>query len=177
MAMASYLDGINIDSDLANLTKKDIMDASKPILFGKCDRWTCKHLLETVSLLNLMDQARIHTAAVNKRMLNSMGQLSQSKCQKMVGNDDTSDDEPQGPHDDSDFLWAPEESVIKQCISTFIDHTSNMAVAMVVCVVCARSMPSAETWMLAIGAIPSGNLLVPCKTHPAHKLTEGMLLQ
>ena len=175
--MASYMGGINIDNDLADLTKEEIMGAGWPILFGKADRRTRRHLLETVSLLKAPDQARIHMAAVHKRAQNLAGHPSQPKRQKTTADEQMTDDGQPGPYDDSEFLRAPERSVMDRCISSFIDRTGNAAVATAVCVVCARSMALADTRVLPISAIPNGHLLAPSKRHPAHELTGEMLLQ
>ena len=178
--MCLYLKGLDVEGDLADMTKDDIIKAGRPILFGKSDRRTCKHLLETVSLLNPSDQAWIHMAAAQKQKQVSQGRVSGVKQQKTAEDKcmaDDMEDESRGQYDDSKFLRAPDRSVIARCISKFIDHTGNSAVTTAVCMACARLMSRGETQVVAVAAIPNGYMLAPSTPHPAHRLTQNMLLQ
>ena len=90
---------------------------------------------------------------------------------------DDMEDESWGQYDDSEFLRAPDRSVIARCISKFIDHTGNSTVTTAVCMACARLMSRGETQVVAVAAIPNGYMLAPSTPHPVHHLTQNMLLQ
>ena len=165
--MPFYLSGLDIDEDLRDLTKEEIILAGRPILFGKADGWARKHLLDTVTLLNSKDQARIHAAAVHKCKSNSMGHPHSSIDLKEI----------QSTYENLDFFRTPPQSVIEECISKFINRTGNTALAMVVCMVCGRSIASSKTREMVVSLIPNRHLLSPHEHHPAHVLTNKMLLE
>ena len=177
--MDSYLGGINIQDDLRELTKEEIMRAGEPVLFSKADRRTRMHLLETVALLHPLDQYRIHTAALTKQEAITQGHRSkrQRTLEAGQGVANESDRESETDFEDTEFLLAQDQSVVRACIGRFIDRTGNKALAMVVCLVCARSMSGAGTTALSVHDIPNRHLLAPFQPHPAHKLVDGMLLQ
>ena len=173
--MPLYVDGADIADDLQDLTKEEIISAGKPILFSKADGRTRAHLLETVSLLNVQDQLRIHAAAVQKRKSNYHGH--RSKRQKIAGESEQATQEDTDGYAESDFLQAPDQATVESCIANFIDRTGNIGTATATCMVCARRVMASETRLLAVGAIPNKEILTPATPHPAHQLTGGMLLE
>ena len=179
--MLYYLGNLDIEQDLQDLTKEEIIVAGRPILFGKADGRARKHLLETVALLNTMDQLRIHTAAVHKRKSNAMGYPSKrqqrSEADPPNCQQGSYSGESQVDYEDSEFFRSLLQSVVQECISKFIDRTGNAALAMAVCMVCARSMVLSKTHEVTVSLIPIGHLLAPHKQHPAHRLIAEMLLE
>ena len=74
------------------------------------------------------------------------------------------------------FMKAPTKEVVDSLIEQFIDRTSNSAMAVAVCAVCARETSKAELKPLHLDLIPSRHHLQPPVPHPAHNIINGMLL-
>jgi hypothetical protein len=74
--------------------------------------------------------------------------------------------------DIANFFETVSEECRRDCICKFIDAT---AIATVSCAICAGSFFKIETKEMELSHLPN-RLLVPFKTHPAQKLTEGMIL-
>ena len=72
------------------------------------------------------------------------------------------------------------ETVSEECrrdrISKFIDATSNKAIAMGTCAVCAGSFFLQEIFEVKVSDLRLKNKLTPSIPHPAQELTDGMLL-
>jgi hypothetical protein len=77
---------------------------------------------------------------------------------------------------EDDFFTPPSEKVLKRSIEEFIDKTSNAALALTVCMVCAREEFVQGTTRLAPSMLPNDYHLCPVKSHPAHDLMDGRLL-
>ena len=75
------------------------------------------------------------------------------------------------------FMKAPSKTVIESIIGEFIDRTSNAALAVGVCAVCAREANKSELTVHRIDCIPNPQQLQPVAVHPHHNLINGMLLQ
>nr|GAT49182.1 predicted protein [Mycena chlorophos] len=73
------------------------------------------------------------------------------------------------------FLNTVEDQTVNNCISRFIDRTSNAALAKNICMSCARLL-FVELVETSPATIPNGVFLEPSHPHPAHRLTDGMLL-
>ncbi|KAJ7094432.1 hypothetical protein B0H15DRAFT_798654 [Mycena belliarum] len=74
------------------------------------------------------------------------------------------------------FLRAATGDCVKECIERAIDHTSNAALAKQICMACARLLFEREMILTPLRAIPNRRHLIPIASHPAHKLTDGLLL-
>lgn len=162
---ALYSDGTNIALDLIDLTTDEIVHAAWPVKFGRTAR-TRQSLFEDISKLEAKDQERIKDVAAGKRWSNgdSFASKKRRKC---------SDDECVV---DANFLKPPSEDVVKSCIIRFIDQTNNHVLSSVTCIVCAREVAAVDAEDMSIVNIPNHQLLTPFEPHPAHMLTEGMLL-
>jgi hypothetical protein len=72
------------------------------------------------------------------------------------------------------------ETVSEECqcdhICQFIDTTRNKATSMSTCAVCTCSFFDLEIDKVKVTDLQEKNILAPSKSHPAHKLTNGMLL-
>jgi hypothetical protein len=79
------------------------------------------------------------------------------------------------PH--TSFMRAPSKEVIDGAIREFIDRTSNSALAVGVCAVCARETNRKDLSSLPLGQIPSPHRLRPVAVHPQHHIVHEMLLQ
>lgn len=77
---------------------------------------------------------------------------------------------------DRSFLTIPDEQGRQALVEQFIQSTSNEAVRQVVCCICAREVFKSEATSITLDEIPHCEVLCPCKPHPAHVLTSGMLL-
>jgi hypothetical protein len=81
--------------------------------------------------------------------------------------------------DSGEFLELPSEAVRKSCYREFYEATSNKALELVVCAVCARERGrrSDKVSTIALDKIPSPLRLIPGRPHQQHTLFSGMLLQ
>ncbi|KAH9001654.1 hypothetical protein EDB92DRAFT_1762266, partial [Lactarius akahatsu] len=74
------------------------------------------------------------------------------------------------------FLHPVSEQCRRDCISKFIDATGNDATATSICAVCAGHFFSTEIGAVKVSDLEQKNKLMLTKPHPAHVLTNGMLL-
>jgi hypothetical protein len=77
------------------------------------------------------------------------------------------------------FLQVPTVSEIASLQRAFVDATCNAALEEAVCAVCARiaGVVKEQMQIVPVGSIPHGHRLHPRATHPAHELTNSMLLE
>ena len=61
---------MDVNNGRSNLSKKEIMEAGQPVVFGLANRRPRVHLLETVALLPLVDCGRIYEVSETKRKAN-----------------------------------------------------------------------------------------------------------
>jgi hypothetical protein len=82
-------------------------------------------------------------------------------------------------HDLSRFLEVPTADEMKSIYRKWYRRTSNAAVAMFVCGVCAREVDWGTDLMkvVELNGIPNVQRLVPAESHPAHDLYDGKLLE
>lgn len=78
---------------------------------------------------------------------------------------------------DNRFLHLPSEQQMNEGMSNFLLRTGNDALATAVCASCAREVGTAEVVTYTPNEIPFLHHLRPSRSHPAHHLTEGMLLE
>lgn len=162
-----YFDGTSIALDLADLTKHEIIHAAQPLKFRGASLRSRQSIFEEISKLRPEDQARIKESAAAKRWSCPGSCLTETK---------------RGPVEDAccgvdpNFLRAQREDVVKSCISKFIDRTNNDALSTVTCIVCAREVVTSAAVNMSIDDIPNRQLLTPSEPHPAHVLTNGVLL-
>src|SRR5882762_4114279 len=170
---------MDLDNGLSNLSKKEIMEAGQPVVFGLADRRSRAHLLETVALLPLGDRGRIYGVSERKRKANEG--IDENCKQKRPKDSDTKPGveapmELQAADFPSEFFKVQPDSLVEECIARFIDRTGNDALAMETCVSCARELATSQMTLLSLDAIPNCHLLAPFEPHPAHELTGGLLL-
>ena len=81
--------------------------------------------------------------------------------------------------DTAKFLELPTEERVKECYRQFYKGTSNAAVEMSVCAVCAReaSIQSDQVTVQRLADLPNSYRLIPRTAHTAHDLFEGRLLE
>jgi hypothetical protein len=172
----SFEDGTDIGQDLQILTKQDIISAGSPHIFGRADCRTRDHLLMLVSRLAVPDQNRIRALASAKRKftLGDKGNPEEFVVKRKKQQHETPIKSAE--YIESEFLKAQTVDVVEGCIAKFIDRTGNDALATTICVACAREVQRVEATMMSIGSLPHQELLQPFEQHPAHILTNGMLL-
>ncbi|KAH6906301.1 hypothetical protein BKA70DRAFT_1372848 [Coprinopsis sp. MPI-PUGE-AT-0042] len=68
---------------------------------------------------------------------------------------------------ETSFLRAPTDAILKARTADFIRETSNAALAQVACSVCAREVYARESQAMRVSAIPNLELLSPVTPHPA----------
>ena len=91
-------------------------------------------------------------------------------------NSDVVDDLPFNEGDNG-FLRAPTHEIVQQCISQFIHRTGNEALSTVICAACAREVALSSSKIMPLGSIPNSIRLRPSRPHPAHVLSNGLLLE
>ncbi|KAF8807974.1 hypothetical protein BYT27DRAFT_7211606 [Phlegmacium glaucopus] len=77
---------------------------------------------------------------------------------------------------ENSFMKTPLKQVVDATIMEFIDQTSNAALAIGVCAVCARETAAMELTPLCLESIPNSHRLTPVDGHPHHEMFNGMLL-
>ncbi|KAJ3846723.1 hypothetical protein EV368DRAFT_88604 [Lentinula lateritia] len=75
-----------------------------------------------------------------------------------------------------DLFCIPSEQERQQLVTKFVHRTGTKATEMCVCDACARELSSSETRTVAPEYLPSSHLLMPETFHPAHLLSNGLLL-
>ena len=81
--------------------------------------------------------------------------------------------------DPSKFLELPNDNRVKECYREFYKATSNKALTLVVCAVCARevNMEGDHVHVYQMTDLPHSNRLIPTHPHPCHDLFQGRLLE
>jgi hypothetical protein len=75
------------------------------------------------------------------------------------------------------FLNLPLEVTLQERISSFIEGSNNKNMAIATCTACMREVIELDTIELALNEIPNPQKLRPGTSHPAHILTDDMLLE
>lgn len=158
------------------LTSSEIFEAGAPIKFGRADRRSSNHLLETVAQLLPPDQERIHAAASLKRKRQNIPGSNSGHNAKIPKNSSQEFCQEPTRFDDNEFLKPPGNAMVEKCIASFIDRTRYSALHTRVCMVCAREVGVEEAVDKFVHQIPNNELLVPINKHPAHECTLGLLL-
>ncbi|OCH93891.1 hypothetical protein OBBRIDRAFT_801545 [Obba rivulosa] len=78
-----------------------------------------------------------------------------------------------------EFMRLPSDAESKACYRAFYDATSNAALEMTICAVCARevSVQGDLVTCIPLASLPHASRLIPRIQHPAHDLYDGKLLQ
>ncbi len=76
----------------------------------------------------------------------------------------------------SDFMRTTDNAHILTCIASYIEHTGNDYLTFVACFVCAKNLRRGGMHFVPFEEIPHRYLLRPVKTHYAHKLYDGLLV-
>ena len=189
------MDASNLKEVLRCLTMSEIIQSASHVRFGRADRRSRNHLLDTVAQLPLEDQEQVALAAGRKRKAPMATETRDSKRSRLslvqrppngnaieaASNQTECELEEDGDGSDSEpeeggFMKAPAQIVVDQCISDFIDRTSNQALEKAICIACARELWQVQTQFIYLAKIPNHYHLYPFEIHPAHILTDGMLL-
>ncbi|KAF6745923.1 ATP-dependent DNA helicase PIF1 [Ephemerocybe angulata] len=98
-----------------------------------------------------------------------------------VGPEPMQVDRPDGPSCASlgvspDYMKCVDEVTIDACIEEFTLRTGNAAMKEAICISCEGRSFAQELCAIEIQDIPNRGLLAPVVPHPAHTLTDGMLL-
>ena len=77
------------------------------------------------------------------------------------------------------YMDLPDAARVRECYSEFYKATSNQAVKFVTCAVCAREVGVEEhnVRIVPLTEIPNSHRLIPHCPHPAHELSNGILLE
>ena len=160
------------------LTKPVLIELCEP--YGLVDRATRRNKSELISRISTLEEeplialtAAATAANTGKRKRpDKAGVSAPRKKGKYV----TAAGDEEQLWDETQAFPAPSADVVLDCISQFIDGTSNEALAVAVCVVCARELARTETSEVVVRELPNTHLLIPTKSHPAHDLFHGVLV-
>ena len=132
-----------------------------------------EHLTPTLEN-NLRDLLATHTTVQTVGSIRKRKREDGSPSARKVSRFDPDDSEDSG-----EFLELPSEAVRKSCYREFYEATSNAALELVVCAVCARERGRQPDRVssVALDEIPSPSRLIPSQPHQKHTLFDGMLLQ
>jgi hypothetical protein len=171
-----FTNGMLANVQMKKMTKSMIMAAAPEIAFGRADKRSKSHLLETIACLPLEVQNRIGVlAGLNGVDGNTDVEgnrpplLSNNGVEMEVDSDEDTNS--------GEFMKTDGQATIEQCISNFIDATGNAAVIQRICMVCSREMWGHEVEKWFVRDIRNKYVLVPKEYHPAHVLKMGMLLE
>ena len=154
------------------------------------DSWTSKQLFIEFILNNATPdlQISIRDAIAAKASKKSEDQCQRHAEQKRKWNDTQNiwqrtaaqvEAEIDEVHNISKFLELPEKARVKECYCQFYNATSNTAVCLVVCAICACevNMWSDGVTECHLSSLPNSQCLIPKHAHPAHDLYSGRLLE
>ena len=122
--------------------------------------------------LVVRDGNRVDSIVGRKRKRND-----NQNTRRVVRRIDDDEEETMLPSDS--FLQVPSAVELNECFRSFIDATSNEALASAVCGICARkvSVEQQKISNFTIPTLPNGHRLVPRVMHPCHTLFDGKLLE
>ena len=184
-AMANIMrfdDGVDVKAELAGLTMSEIMQAaSDHSTFSRADKRSRGCLLQTVAGLNTTSQQAIRSFATRKRrggLLEGSGMKKRPRFDSVSGGSTGGGEAQAGQATREQFLNTLDDAGMHSRIAAFIDRTGNDALAMGICVVCARERPENETTCVPLDCIPNHDLLCPPDEHKYRdlELVRGMLL-
>src|SRR6266702_259316 len=138
-------------SVLASLTMNDIKNAL-PSVFSHAEKHSCAKLEDAVYHLPQEQQDLLAQATHAK------------KCRTITD------------LDKDVFLWPVSDECWRECVSKFIDSMGNDATATSICAVCAGQFFNKEICTVKVSNLQAKKKCSPMTSHPAHILTEGMLL-
>jgi hypothetical protein len=160
------------------LTKPALLELCKP--HGLVDRTTRRNKSELISRISMLEEESLValTAAATNLATRKRKRADQSAmpAPRKKGKHTTAALDEEQPWDETQAFPAPSSDVVSHCISRFIDGTSNEALAVAICMICARELARAETTEVTVHDLPNAHLLSPTKSHPAHDLFHGMLV-
>jgi hypothetical protein len=163
------------ESALAGLTMAEIMQVTGPTTFSRQAKRRRGDMMDEIVKFTFAEQVRLRDAASNKRQAAEQQRLAEEPARKrrrleilqqMHVSDNTA---PQ-------FMGSPTEEVMKESLAGFIERTNNKSLAELICFVCARKLSADAGEEVSINRLPSKDELKPRTSHPAHQLTDGMLL-
>ncbi|KAH9046023.1 hypothetical protein EDB84DRAFT_1632649 [Lactarius hengduanensis] len=121
---------------------------------------------EAVQLLSDEKQSKLDNTIENKK-----------KKRRVEAEECPLEETPVGTGSDGDcFLKPVSEDVRQQRISKFIDVTGNTAMKTLICAICARRFSQKDICEIGLSDLQQNQNLIPSKSHPAHRLTNGVLL-
>ena len=126
-------------------------------------------------------QAKLHSAvySLSEDHHAVLSEVARSKKRRLANRDEVTASPVQPVvHrvDEESFFETVSEEVRRNCISNFIDATGREATSSACCAVCAGQFFSKEISRVEVDNLRSKNVLSPTTPHPAHILTDGMLL-
>jgi hypothetical protein len=185
-----FFDGTSIHNALKEITLAKIKNICRRHM--RCPRNTSRSALyEAISKTTRTSQTDIQSDAISYLQL-GIRKFTRRKISPLKTTSNQNDvlHEPGNPpvndpipdyvsierlHTNS-FMRAPTDEVISHSISEFIDRTSNMALKVVACGICAREKGKITSNQISLADIPNQHHLRPLIPHSKHVLFNDMLL-
>ncbi|KAF8145651.1 hypothetical protein K438DRAFT_1735322 [Mycena galopus ATCC 62051] len=151
---------------------REVSSARKEVLVAYIESNASQDILD---LLRIAAKEKVDAKRIEGN--NKKRKRDHSKyIRRVVNKIEPSEEEDEEIHDINRFLEFPGPDETKGLYRKFYLATSNAAVAMAVCGVCAREVESRNIVLVALQDIPNSHRLVPRVGHPAHELCFGKLL-
>jgi hypothetical protein len=161
---SSTAPSLDVHSTLTSLMMNDIKTALPSDTFTHAEKRSRKKLEDAVHGLPAGAQRTLEDVAVSKKQ-----KTEQTIAQAIEHVHDPSTDS------ENFFFQTVSEECRQRCIANFIDSTGTAATTTSVCAVCAGRFFSWEIHEVKVSDLNKENLR-PSKPHPAHILTDEMLL-
>lgn len=155
-------------SSLKTLSMMEISSTLPANTFSRAEKRSRAKMEEAISQLPENFHTQLAEAALSKRR--KIESVADENLQKPVPVEETI------PQSEDTFFHTVSDECIDGCVSSFINATGNVATTIKTCAVCAGNFFAKELTVFAAADMPGKTKLRPEKTHPAHVLTEGMLL-
>ena len=156
----------DLRESLRDLTMTDIKNALPEGTFTRSQKRSCAEMEAVVYGMSEESRALVMETAHRKK----------TKRVHDIENPSQTTSAPASVTDDDDYLRPVSEECRKNCLSKFVDATGTRATRLSVCAVCAGRFFHSETVSMPVSELQRGGKLCPASSHPAHILTDGMLL-
>jgi len=177
----------DLQETICHLTIKEILAEMKgKLMFTTEERRRKNTLIERiVQSAAATDLQKLHDAGSRKKVKGSAGPRSGLKRKRTETNSEPHagqsivDEDEMDTKASCEYLQLPTEAQKRKCHRQFLEATSNAAVELCICGVCARECGVVADSVLPIplSLLPNSARLIPQHQHTAHDLYDGRLLE
>lgn len=157
---------LSLDDSLKYLSMQDIKQALPRETFSSAEKRSRAKMNEAIGVLSVVHQNTLEELAHSK------------KRRKLAERMPPLNEVPPPLHDNQSglFFETVSDKIRRDCICDFIQATGREATSSATCTVCAGQFFCKELTEVKLSDLRDKKKLSPSKPHPAHVLTEGMLL-